>query len=86
MISCHVCLAMSFRKPALKKDGPSITCILCNRPYCQKHKACDLLKKDEDVCEINHITYYGKYVDMYPQGAIFPTLGARVKADACEEI
>jgi hypothetical protein len=44
---------MRLRKPHLKDSLPTKICLLCERAFCVDHKG-----KEEDVCEINHETYY----------------------------
>lgn len=58
MTDCHVCLSMRMRKPSLVQEGLSKTCVLCCRPYCPLHAASKRPTEDENVCEINHGTYY----------------------------
>ncbi|PVH70652.1 hypothetical protein DL98DRAFT_521501 [Cadophora sp. DSE1049] len=44
---------MRLKKPHLKDNPPTQLCLLCDRAFCVDHKG-----KEEDVCEINHETYY----------------------------
>lgn len=71
---CYVCLQMQLRKPQLKQDGPSTTCLLCNNPFCETHKG-----GDEGVCEIDHVTYCGKpkHRARHAPVEIYTTLAAR---------
>jgi hypothetical protein len=47
---------MRLRKPRLQDTLPIELCVLCNRPFCAKHKGIR-----DGVCEINHLTYYYKH-------------------------
>ena len=73
-MNCYVCVQAVQRKPELKQEGPSKTCLLCNNPYCQKHKG-----KDEGVCEIGHVNYYENPENRarHSPVEIFPSLEAR---------
>lgn len=52
----------------LPKTDVDQTCLLCNRNFCEKHKG-----KEEDVCEVNHETYYRNHRHI---PGIFPDLPA----------
>lgn len=74
---CFVCEQMATRK---QKKQPVVydpssrttdTCVLCARPFCDKHK---LQGSNEVVCQVNHLTYYGKHRQI---PGIFPDLQAR---------
>ncbi len=75
-MDCYVCLQMLKHKPQHKQEGSSETCILCDNPFCEKHKG-----KYKGVCEINHITYCSKpkHKAQHAPVEIFPTLAARRK-------
>ena len=60
---------MAARK-LVRQTGDSAVCLLCDRPYCQLHKA----KEEDGVCEINHQTYYAKHPG---ESGIFPSLERR---------
>ncbi|PYH55236.1 uncharacterized protein BO96DRAFT_79749 [Aspergillus niger CBS 101883] len=51
--SCHIHDRMRLRKPHLQDTLPIQLCVLCNRSFCAAHKG-----KEDNVCEINHETYY----------------------------
>lgn len=76
-INCYVCSRMRQRKPEWKQAGLSRICLLCNNPFCDKHKG-----KDDGVCEINHVTYCGKqeHKDLHAPVKIFKSLDARREA------
>jgi hypothetical protein len=74
---CYVCEQMANRRPAQHQallQNPSsrqtARCLLCARQFCATHKS----KIDENVCEINHQTYYAKHPHI---SGIFPTLEER---------
>ena len=73
-MTCYVCIQTVQLQPEWKQEGPSKTCLLCNNPFCEKHKG-----KDKGVCEIGHEEYFDN-PDHHAQHApvkIFPTLEAR---------
>lgn len=77
--NCHVCSSMSKRKYHVQK-GDAALCLLCDRPYCEAHKG-----EEEDVCEVNHFTYYRKHPAFH--GRIFSSLAARrLEAGKLEEL
>ena len=67
-IDCHICVCMNRRKPAWKQAGPSKMCVLCVRQYCTVHAAPVDKVGGEDVCEINHETYYWKHEARWGEG------------------
>lgn len=69
---------MRTRRPSLVQEGPSITCILCCRLYCPTHAAINGTVNYENVCEINHETYYKNH-KYQSQAEIFPSLRARAE-------
>ena len=72
-MDCYVCIQMVQRKSEWKQEGPSKTCLLCNNPFCEKHRG-----KDEGVCEIGHVKYYNNlsHRARHAPVEIFPTLEA----------
>ncbi|KAL8917614.1 MAG: hypothetical protein Q9208_007842 [Pyrenodesmia sp. 3 TL-2023] len=68
IIDCHVCERMAKSK-VHHQVGDCAVCLLCDRPYCERHKG-----EEVDVCEINHSTYYRRH---YKPGRIFPSMDAR---------
>jgi hypothetical protein len=75
LTDCHICLKMQDRKPSHQQIGASTQCVLCDRPYCQAHKATTGREAEQDVCEINHRTYYENHKRLveFPR-CIFPNL------------
>ncbi|OWT43074.1 hypothetical protein VFPPC_17750 [Pochonia chlamydosporia 170] len=78
MTDCHVCLSMRTRKPSHVQEGLSKTCILCCRLYCPNHAATNGPANDNNVCEINHQTYYRNHRQQ-SKADIFPSLSARAE-------
>ncbi|KAF2710261.1 hypothetical protein K504DRAFT_490431 [Pleomassaria siparia CBS 279.74] len=72
---CHVCESMSENMKRPNGGGYVLTCCLCNREYCQTHKG---NHEPDDVCEINHKTYYRNHVARIK--GIFPTLESKEEA------
>ena len=60
---------MAERKQYHVQEGGSALCLLCNKLYCERHKG-----GEDDVCEINHATYYMKRPD---RSGIFPSMEKR---------
>jgi len=57
-IECNVCKKMLSRQRTPKYfKTPERICILCNKTYCDAYKSA----LEENVCEINHETYYRKH-------------------------
>ncbi|KAB5511551.1 hypothetical protein GE09DRAFT_686782 [Coniochaeta sp. 2T2.1] len=56
---------------ALEITSSTQECLLCTRDFCEKHKG-----TDENVCEINHTTYYQRHRQL-PN--VYPTLKARAE-------
>jgi hypothetical protein len=50
---------MRLRNPHLQDKFPTKICHLCGRPFCDDHKG-----KEDDVCEINHETYYRNHPEL----------------------
>ena len=82
MTVCFVCEQMATRKqkkqpslPVVYDSSSRITelCVLCARPFCDKHK---LQGSSGLVCEVNHLTCYGKHGQI---SGIFPDLKTREK-------
>lgn len=71
IIDCHICTSMAETK-VHDQVGDCAVCLLCDRPYCERHKG-----EEMDVCEINHNTYYRRH---YKPGRIFPSMDNRRKA------
>jgi hypothetical protein len=67
-----MCIRMEERYPDRSQTGPSWWCVLCARPYCKTHSG-----KEQNVCEINHITYYKNH---YGREHIYQSLKEREKA------
>jgi hypothetical protein len=67
-----VCIRMEGRCPGRPQTGPSWWCILCARPYCKTQSG-----KEQNVCEINHITYYKNH---YGREYTYRNLEEREKA------
>jgi hypothetical protein len=63
-------------KPANCK-GDLQTCLLCNRDFCDKHKA---EGSELSICEINHASYYSNHPQL--AGRIWPDMVARERAMA----
>lgn len=69
---CHVCAKMRRTRPekhsSLVSGGIIRRCLLCCRDYCDGHNG-----HEEDVCEINHETYFRDHrnlEDVYPSMAV----------------
>lgn len=69
---CHICTKMRKSRPqkhsSLVSGSKVRTCLLCCRDFCNKHNG-----PEEDVCEINHRTYFknhGDLEDVYPSMAV----------------
>lgn len=60
----------------MKQVSPSTICVLCNNPFCERHKG-----SDEGVCEIKHETYYNNPAHRHRHAPVetFPSLQAREK-------
>lgn len=69
---CHVCTKMrksrSQKHSSLVSGSKIRTCLLCCRDFCNKHNG-----PEENVCEINHETYFRNhkdFEDVYPSMAV----------------
>ncbi|KAF2670725.1 hypothetical protein BT63DRAFT_199948 [Microthyrium microscopicum] len=79
---CFVCRRMreTPKHADLKTVGELHHCLLCRRDYCDTHKSSD----KDNICEINHITYYGRHPHLHD---IWPSLERRSEAmDAKAEV
>nr|POE52147.1 hypothetical protein CFP56_52528 [Quercus suber] len=61
MVACHVCRSMKDggRTIPSTRTAPTSRCILCDRDFCDAHKSGNATQ--DAVCEINHVTYYGRH-------------------------
>lgn len=75
-INCDICKRMLSRQRTVKyfKD-PERVCILCNKIYCDGHKS--KIYQENDICEINHETYYRKHYQK--ENNIFSSLEHRTR-------
>lgn len=73
-VDCYVCIQVVQRKPDWKQEGSTKICLLCNNPYCEKHRG-----KDEGTCEIGHVKYYENpnHRARHAPVEIFPSLEVR---------
>lgn len=75
--NCYICAQMRQRKPSLKQAGLSRICLLCNNPFCERHKG-----EEDGVCQLKHATYCSKqeHKDRHAPVEIFVSMEARRRA------
>ncbi|TEY78281.1 hypothetical protein BOTCAL_0050g00120 [Botryotinia calthae] len=72
---CHICKEIMSRKKFFSPTSLEVEqCLLCNRPFCVRHKE---KKETKGVCEINHERYYLNHRDNQSKGKIFRNMEHR---------
>ncbi|TGO41583.1 hypothetical protein BHYA_0019g00120 [Botrytis hyacinthi] len=74
---CYICREMMAKRSAQRfvflNPDKLERCLLCNRPFCTRHKAVE----NNTVCKIRHDSYYDNHRNLHGTGTIFRNMEHR---------